>query len=159
MNRKIALIGHSGSGKTTCSTALSGVEMDLGLFPPNRPPTINEMVNWMKAQTRHLIVVGVHKETLKEMADAKQNGDYFEFFEKFMFVYFTSSKELLRARLTAQVEKRERNQDSNQIINDFDELDSTFKRLRDVEIDTSFLSAPELVALIRAICAATSGMS
>jgi shikimate kinase len=108
--RRVALIGHSGAGKTACLLALHvdrlTADMDAG---PGKAkcPSLNEALSWL-ANDGHIsqvLVVSNHESMLKEMLNAKLHGQHSDQFQCFNLVYMHKPLEELRRdllRLTAE---------------------------------------------------------
>jgi len=90
---KIALIGHSGAGRSDCLLEMAGdpavAEMDCGLGT-GKAPTMQQALEWIAGTPRDqgVVVFGVHIDTLNEIARAKERRDANVLLSQVRFVYF-----------------------------------------------------------------------
>jgi ATPase subunit of ABC transporter with duplicated ATPase domains len=71
--RRIALIGHSGAGKSTCLRILGyemTADMDHGLGT-RACPSLKDALKWIAEQESKVIVISNHEVMLNQMRDAK----------------------------------------------------------------------------------------
>jgi GTPase SAR1 family protein len=137
---KVALIGHSGSGKTTFVARYfsddlplqESAEMDEGLPFLNEPPPASAMLDWILASPLPVIVVSVHRQSLEDMVWLKRKAD--PRFGKICFVYLITPKTELLARL----ESREK-WDFGASQRDHEEMDRIFRGLEDLRVETATL--------------------
>lgn len=155
--RKVALIGHSGAGKSACLVELKGnldmAEMDRTLGV-GKSPTIREATKWMIEDTseQDILAISVHEQMLSEMAQAKEKGDNKELFSRVFFVYLYSSKEKLRERLEEQRDKHIRDQDNVEAtLNSYERLDQIFRKIANYTVDTADKDIPQVVEIIKAL--------
>lgn len=145
--RKIALIGHSGSGKTTSAKNLctssdkSIVDMDC-CIPTNTPPGIEVMLDWVNNHKEEVLALSVHIAELEEMSKDKINDRY----KGILFVYLHTEKEELCKRLLSRGETEDT---ANRIINNFVKDDNIYTALMDEIIKTTNKSNETVVAEIK----------
>jgi shikimate kinase len=96
--RKIALIGCSGSGKSTIAKRLAGsfdvADMDQRIDTHKVPP-YEDVWSWMLEKTEGEVVlaISVHVKILECMTKDKRKGQIPEKFEQISFVYLNVSDE------------------------------------------------------------------
>ena len=140
--RKIALIGHSGSGKSACLIELSKThtdidsviaEMDRSLGT-NDSPSMAKAFQWITENKSPVVAVGVHFELFKAIANFKNNGNTID---NICFVYLRKIKSDLASHLKLPNEYGELRQDDNVngTIAKYGELDGIFMRVQDHTID------------------------
>ena len=101
---KIALIGHSGAGKSFCLKQLGidggTAEMDAALGT-EKSPRLDVAFRWLTEDSRDqpLVVVSNHEEMLIEMWKAKLAGLYAERFACVRWVYLCKPKDQLAQHL------------------------------------------------------------
>ena len=145
LHRKIALIGHSGSGKSECLKRLAEMDSALGT---NESPSLQDAVNWM-AGTPCVVVVGVHKELLRNIPRAKATKEHGENPGP-LFVYLYMRKDKLEKCLNRDVQKGRREaSNARAALSDYEELDGIFRRVADYIIDTSALEIDQVADEIR----------
>jgi hypothetical protein len=97
-----ALIGHSGSGKSSCLRALGisqdVAEMDRGLGVAASPPA-EVALEWIVKTKQPVAVVGVHRELLKTIGQRIE--EIRASYPKIRFVYLRKTKAELEANLRA----------------------------------------------------------
>src|SRR6516164_6413594 len=113
--RKLALIGHSGSGKSE-AIRLLGIdkhlaEMDCALGTGTKVPTLTEALTWLTDGTegQSVVVVSNHEEMLGAMLRAKQAGECADRFAQLFLVYLCKPLDRLQrhlGRLTAAGDRR-----------------------------------------------------
>lgn len=75
--RKIALLGHSGAGKSACLKLMGlsrSCEMDTK-FGVAVPPDAQTALDWIAHHPRQLVSVSVHKHTLEQIRVLKDRDD------------------------------------------------------------------------------------
>lgn len=157
IKRKVALIGHSGAGKSTCIKLMGGrldvADMDKARFA-TLPPSVEEALNWMVTNDESILSISVHRDTLFRMTQAKKMGSDARFHELF-FLYLYRAKEKLSASLekpTAYSTYRD-NGNKAHTMKDYAELDRIFRELADSIIDTSNLEVQQVVENIKSLVA------
>lgn len=105
----VALIGHTGAGKSSCLRALgidlklADMDSALGAFDPGWQRTLE----WIRATDQTMVAVGVHW-SLETLAQIKQRGDCAEQFVRICFVYLHHPREGLHLGLpTAEGKQRD----------------------------------------------------
>src|SRR5258708_28897772 len=90
--RKIAIIGTSGAGKSTCVKLLGGdlsvAEMDRH-FDTGVSPPYEEVLRWMLERTdgQDVLDMSAHFQMLVDMAAAKRDRRHANRFDQVLFVY------------------------------------------------------------------------
>ncbi|MHB9010661.1 MAG: hypothetical protein ACYC49_00320 [Ignavibacteriaceae bacterium] len=152
---KILLIGHSGSGKTDCRRYLNipeNAEMDLGLGTL-MAPSYQETIDWVSANESSIVVISVHKDTLKELNNKKEKNNN-EVFKNLIFVYLHKSKSKLADHLQLDVTNGKRKKSNLcDTLNSYEEMDQIFSKLSDVKIVTTDISismvAERVISLLK----------
>lgn len=143
--RTIALIGHSGAGKSVCLKTLAEMDMALGT---GKSPSLDEALNWI-LRALPVIVVSVHMDMLREMSAAKGRGRSEEF-SKMLFVYLYKDKVRLERHLEEDVQRGFRKIDNKQAtLTTYEELDGIFRVLADHIIDSTEMDINQVVEEIR----------
>jgi hypothetical protein len=133
--QKIALIGHSGSGKSSCLIAL-GIpqelaEMDQGPIGTKVSPSVEVSLDWIEKTKQPVVVVGVHRELLKSLGDRIDEIRLSH--PGIRFVYLRKPKAELEINLhqkAAEGHDRPKNQ-IDDVLKDYDENDGLFGRIAD----------------------------
>jgi guanylate kinase len=151
---KIALIGHSGAGKSECLQRLGGdparAEMDK-VLGTGKPPTIQQALEWIMCMPQHqdIVVFGVHIDTLNEIARAKARKDDNVLLAQVRFVYLRNEdRRSYEERLQGDSDRSEDNIRS--ALRDYESLNSLFSRVADHTIDTAYKDIAEVVKEILA---------
>jgi shikimate kinase len=152
--RKIALIGHSGAGKSECLKEL-GINRDVAdmdkIFHTTESPSMEDAMKWMIDDTNEqdVLAVSVHRCMLKKMQQAKENGD--RDFCKLFFVYLRYSKEKLKDNLCKPTADNCLRDESNIIstLSSYDDFEKIFEKLADHTICNKEL--PQVVEEITAL--------
>jgi hypothetical protein len=165
-SKKIALIAHSGAGKTSCLLELGAhphradIDMALGA---TRSPTLARALRWLtEASTKEaVVVVSNHEEMLKAMQRAKAAGEFAESFARLYLVYLWKPKD----RLTRHLEKPHpggnlRDNASKQYtLASYDRFHQMFDSMADWTIEVAAKGVQDVAAEIRAlsesVCACT----
>jgi ATPase subunit of ABC transporter with duplicated ATPase domains len=152
-SRKVALVGHSGVGKSSCLRAANGTadgEMDIGLGTPISSP-LEVAMKWITDNDEPMIVVSVHRELLKDLAHAKERGAHPKFFDMVLFVYLAiSDNAKWEQRLRCQSAEKPRTESRiEEVLACFQEFDWLFRRLADRTIPTDQLDVAEVVAAVK----------
>jgi hypothetical protein len=157
-SKKIALIGHSGAGKTSCllqlGVDLQRAEMDIALSPEQSPPLATAL-RWLAegSTDQTIVVVSNHEKMLKEMQEAKAAGEFGEYFAKIHFVYLWKPKD----RLTPHLEKphpggKLRDSANKQCtLATYDRFHQLFHSMADSTIEVAAKSVQEVAAEITAL--------
>lgn len=101
---KIALMGHSGAGKSACLLQLgidqNRADMDVALGAQCSPPLVTAL-QWLTdgTQGEGLVVISNHEEMLKTMQRAKANGEFPNYFNRLCLVYLWKPKGRLARHL------------------------------------------------------------
>ena len=136
----IALIGHSGAGKSSCLAHLrigQEADMDVALGTTASPQMIKAM-EWITSNDRpSVVVVSNHEEMLKAMHRAKLNHEHSYLFDAVHFVYLRKPKvRLARHLLLPTSGGNTRPQDGQKYtLAHYDRFDQMFKDLSDQIID------------------------
>jgi hypothetical protein len=100
--RKIALIGHSGAGKSACLKELgidrnrADMDMALGTVPA---PSLAQAAQWLVSTEDPIMAVSNHPTLLDDMRQAKRRGEQEELFRCALFVYLRKPKNRLERHL------------------------------------------------------------
>jgi len=146
---KIALIGHSGAGKSDCLLEMGGdpvmAEMDCGLGT-GKAPTMQQALEWITNTPRDqgVVVFGVHIDTLNEIARAKEREDANALLSQVRFVYLLcNDRQIYEERLRSD---RNRSEDNiRSVLNDYEQLKGLFRRVADHIIDTTHRDIAQVV--------------
>jgi hypothetical protein len=156
--RKVALIGHSGAGK---SSHLLHVGADRRLadmdstFAGRPSPPLAEALAWLTESTegQPVVVVSNHEEMLKAMRLAKSQGLYQERFARLWFVYLCKPKDQIARHLampTAGGRDREPAGRDYGLAN-YERFHALFQALADDTIDCADKTVAGVATEIRAI--------
>ena len=100
--RRVALIGHSGAGKSACLLSLgidhNAADMDAALGT-KQCPTLALALDWLASDDGlpDLAVVSNHEQMLLQMQRAKLAGQHADLFSKVQLVYLHKPEDELRA--------------------------------------------------------------
>lgn len=148
---KIALIGTSGVGKSACLELVGhpdDAEMDRGLDTGN-PQSAEAMLRWIVLSPAPIIVMSVHCEGLKELAELKRAA-VDRRVSRIRFVYLFCDKEELEKRLrTPGSERSTRN--IKETLNGLEKMDRIFRALMDECIDTTIISVRTVADRVKAL--------
>jgi hypothetical protein len=124
--------------------------MDIGIGGAESPP-MELAMTWMTDNLEPIIVVSVHRELLKSLALAKENGAHARFFDAVLFVYLAiSDKAKWEQRLRSPSAEKHRSESHIKVVLAcFQEFDSLFRRLADRTIPTDQLDVTEVVAALK----------
>jgi shikimate kinase len=156
--QRIALIGHSGAGKSACLLSL-GIDrkladMDAVLGTKQSPP-LERALDWLAldATAPAIVVVSNHEQMLLGMRKAKLDGQYREWFEAIRFVYLYKPKEQLKAHLTLPTAGgRPRDQKSQRYtLDNYERFHTLFSQLADCTVDCSGRQVEVVAAEISAL--------
>jgi hypothetical protein len=153
--RVIALIGHSGAGKSSCLADLEisdRADMDA-VLGTKQPPSLDEALEWLTNPGHDLsiVVVSNHEQTLVAMQIAKRTGTHPQAFGKVYFVYLQKSKVVLREHLSkpnASGIARPQN-DQDYTLKTYDDFDAMFRALANKTIDCSALGRAEVAEEVK----------
>jgi threonine synthase len=151
IGRRIALIGYSGAGKSSCLFDRETADMDavLGI---RQPPSLEVALDWLtNPLTPSIVVVSNHEEMLKRMREAKKAGLYPEKFSAVCFVYLKTPKVELESYLKKQTAEGYRRDVAAQryTLDHYDCFDSLFTDLADCIVDCSLRSVDEVAAQVK----------
>jgi hypothetical protein len=102
--RRIALIGHPSSGKTSCLQKL-GINPDEGkmenALSNAQRPQISSLVEWLSGTETDLSIVSISNQHafIDDLCRKKLNGELADLFTSVFFVYLHKSKERLKQHL------------------------------------------------------------
>ena len=156
--RRIALIGHSGAGKSACLFSLEidrkTCDMDAVLGTQHCPPLASAL-DWLTSNSgvREIVVVSNHEQMLFEMRQAKLDGQHADVFNKFLLVYLHKPKDELREHL-AKPSAGGRNRDPagvNYTLDHYDSLHNLFCQLADRTVECSQKSIEDVATQIKGI--------
>jgi RNase adaptor protein for sRNA GlmZ degradation len=146
---KIALIGHSGAGKSECLRKLGGdpaiAEMDKALGT-GKPPTMQQALEWIVSRPQHqdIVVFGVHINTLNEIACAKARKDDNVLLAQVRFVYLRNKdRHRYEERLRGDPDRSEDNVRS--ALENYESLNVLFNQVADHTIDTAYKDIAEVI--------------
>ena len=153
--RRIALIGHSGAGKSSCLLSL-GIDrkladMDTVLGKKQSPP-LEAALGWLALDmlVPVIVVVSNHEQMLLEMRKAKLDGQYSEQFAAIRFVYLHKSKQQLQAHLTLPTAGGQirRQSDQKYTLDHYQRFHALFSQIADCIIDCSGCSVEVVAAQV-----------
>jgi len=155
---KIALIGHSGAGKSVCLDELRidrrSADMDAS-FGRNHCPSLAAAVRWLMNETsdQPIVVVSNHEEMLKVMWQAKLRGEEGELFRCVLFVCLRKPKDRLACHLAKpNAAGRCRDLASQQYtLTSYDRLDAMFQELAGNTIDCTTKGVAEVAAEVASL--------
>ena len=168
--RRVALIGHSGAGKTAClqelglDRALADMDKALGLHPcaPGNAAlmALDKALRWLTAGATPMVVTVCNvEEMLKVMKDAKLNGKRSEEFGCIVLVYLHNPREELRehlARPTADGVTREAD-GVEYTINNYARLHTLYSKLADRIVDCSGMTIERVAEEVAEIVSHSNG--
>jgi len=142
--RRIAVIGHSGAGKSSCLTALGidpkEADMDAVLGTTTSPP-LEKALNWLSdgVPAFSILVVSNHEQMLVAMRQAKLDGKYPNQFSAVCFVYLRKPKDQLQVHLgLPSADGRNRDKASQRYtLDNYERFDTLFTQLADRIVDCS----------------------
>lgn len=146
---KIALIGHSGSGKTSTAGHFAGTlveyNMDHNLDTGTcwEADAIKECILKMPSQ---VVAVSVHRDALIKIARCKSIGDL-RYHSSIYYIYTRVEINALEKRLRAKGDRKESS--IREILNEYKAMDTVFSEIADKTIDSSCLSLGEVARQIR----------
>jgi len=96
--RRVALIGHSDAGKTSCLLALGvdckAADMDA-VLGTTHCPSLDSALQWLaNKHALDLVVVSNHEQMLVKMRQAKLAGKFGDYFTRVLLVYLHKPKDL-----------------------------------------------------------------
>ena len=148
--RKIALIGLSGSGKTTCAEALRStidisvvVDMDCGISP-DMAPGVEKMIGWILSNPERILAISVHIAELEEMS--RKNSD--DRLSQILFIYLHCEKAELSRRLLTRGTTED---NMLSVIKDFERNDLIFRNLSGAIVKTTGKSIEDVTSEIRSV--------
>src|SRR5579862_5390358 len=101
--RRVALIGHSGAGKSSC-LSIMGLDCNVADMDAvfKQLPSLAEALGWLASEKPQsgVVVVSNYEQMLKGIVAAKQAGLYPSQFSRVHFVYLHWPLEELRKNLT-----------------------------------------------------------
>lgn len=152
MPRKLALIGASGAGKSTCLQELgqdpATCEMDRGL-DTSSPQSMQKMLDWIRQCPAPVVAVSVHRVGLTEMVHCKAKGDL-QSFEQIIFVYLRATGNVLKKRLEQQADERSA-ANIEGTLREWQAMDPVFRQLADHVIETDQLTPAQVATRVRAL--------
>ena len=139
--RRVAIIGHSGAGKSTCLLAL-GVDRKLGDMDAvfRTQQSLEKALNWLAADAKpFFVVVSNHEQMLIAMLKAKLEGEYPELFDAIHFVYLRKPKDQLQAHLALPSAGGNIRDESSQryTLDTYERFDAMFAQLANQSVDCS----------------------
>lgn len=152
--KRFVLIGHSGSGKSSCLLALGAdlesADMD-NVFGTKRPPSLGAALDWLTGAAPPIVAVCNHEQTLRELLQAKLAGMYAAQFASVCFVYLRKPKLQLQAHLfLPKACGRHRHPAGLQYTLDhYGLFDGLYARLADRTVDTHGKNVRQIAAEIR----------
>jgi shikimate kinase len=158
VGKRVALIGHSGAGKSACLLSLEidrkAADMDVVLGTKQCPKLVSAL-GWLANDggVPNLVVVSNHEQMLKEMHKAKLAGQYADHFSKVQLVYLHKPKDELLEHLanrTAGGRNREP-ADVQYTLDHYDRFHILFSQLADQTVECSQKSVEVVAAEIRGI--------
>jgi guanylate kinase len=145
---KIALIGHSGAGKSACLRELGGnpaiAEMDR-VLGTGKWPSMQEALEWIVSTPpdQSIVVFGVHIDTLREIAQAKERQDSNSLLFQVRFVFLCNhDRRSYENRLRSDPNHSESNIHS--ALNSYEPLMDLFIRVADYIIVTTHKSIAQV---------------
>lgn len=157
MVRRVAIIGHSGTGKSACLLTLGidpkTADMDA-VLGTGQCPTLASALGWLAVDggVPELVVVSNHERMLLEMRQAKLAGRHVGAFSTIRFVYLHKPKDELREHLakpTAGGWNREP-AGVQYTLDHYDRLHHLFNQLADRTLECSQKAAEVVAAEVQA---------
>jgi shikimate kinase len=164
--RRVALIGHSCAGKTTClerlgfDPAIADMDKALGLRACNPGAdalkALGKALRWLAARDTPMVVtVSTVEEMLKLMKDGKMSGKHSEEFGRVVLVYLhhplNEIREHLRERRDAEA--------VGYTIRSYDLFHGLYTQLADRTVECAGKSAETVAAEVRDILSYLAGES
>lgn len=154
--RRIALIGHSASGKSSCLCDLqpnpADADMD-SVLGTTHCPTLQQALAWLDQddQTLQFVAVSNHEETLKALNQARQRGEYATQFERLRLVYLRKDKNLLRKHLMMPTSGGTHRPQAHikYTLENYERFDCLFRELADEVVECADRPVSEIVNEIR----------
>lgn len=153
--RRVAIIGHSASGKSSC---LKELKIDRGLadmdcrFGTSDIPLLQKVLDYLvSVDTPPIVAVSNHRDLLAKLCCAKHSQSYRDTFQSIHFVYLKKAKEKLSEHLRLRdTDGRQRCEDNiNSTIKYYDEFDNIFIKLADRWIDCTEMPIDRVAERIR----------
>jgi shikimate kinase len=154
--RRVALVGHSGAGKSSCLLAL-GVDrkladMDAVLGTTHPGPSLVTALEWLAddKSAPQLVVVSNHERMLLQMRQAKLRGQFANKFARVLLVYLHTPKDQLCQQLskpTADGRARPP-EDQQYTLEHYDRFHELFTQLADLTVNCAARSVADLATLI-----------
>jgi hypothetical protein len=140
--KKLALIGHSGTGKTSCLVQLGfdlhRADMDIALGTTRSPP-LADALRWLTGATdgQIIVVVSNHEQMLTAMQRAKVTGEFADSFARLCFVYLWKPKDRLARHLARPQPGGSLRPPASQryTIDNYDRFHAMFHSMADQTID------------------------
>ncbi len=156
MKAKLALLGTSSAGKTSCAFALNGSgagDMDSGKLGVFRCPTSGDMIEWIIHCPVNVIAVSVHVSDpgkgILGIRDLKHSGSDSRL-SRIHFVYLNVSKVELEARIRTR-KPSVSSLEMAEALRSYEQNDRLFSEVADIEVDTTGLTRDEVKERIRMI--------
>jgi shikimate kinase len=158
MRERIALIGHSGAGKSSCLAELAIVhkraDMDA-TFRTDRCPSLTDGIQWLVEDSKDQPIVAVsnHEKMLEAMRSAKKRGEHAEFFKSLRFVYLRQPKDRLAMHLAMLGPGGSSRplRDQNYTLQNYERLHLMYQELADLTIDCTAKGVSEVAVEIRGL--------
>ena len=154
--RKIAVIGNSGSGRSSSVKMLGGdlaiAEMDVH-FDTRVSPPYEQVLKWILKRTegQDVVDMSAHIQMLRDMTDAKRNALHADRFSQILFVYLYNSDPEKRRQFLEQPNARghrRRPENIELTLTYHDAVYEACKDLADVTINTTHIGIKEVATLI-----------
>jgi hypothetical protein len=161
--RRVALVGHSGAGKSACLEHLgidrATADMDAVFgTQAEEMPQLEAALAWLADGTteRPIVVVSNHERLLRAMPEAKCGGRHREEFARILFLYLHKQRDRLQRHLARPIDGgRRRPLDAQRytlgMYRDFDHL---FRHLADRTLEVADRQTADVAAEVRLIAEA-----
>jgi hypothetical protein len=158
MHARIALIGHSAAGKSSCLSELgiplSEADMDAALGT-DRCPSLTKGMKWLVEDSKEqpIVVVSNHEALLKDMCSAKGDGAQSDCFNSLCIVYLRQPKDRLATQLaTPGTGGRTRDLRSQRYtLDNYKCFDVMYQKLADYTIDCTGKEVPDVALEIKGL--------
>src|SRR5262245_55701888 len=117
-SRKVALIGHSASGKSSCLLQL-GVDRNTAEMEAvfgRQAPSLERTLDWLATEnkTMSVVVIHPHEELLRDLSHAKMAGRNEGQFSRIHFIYLFKPKARLERHLARPTASKRRRDSASQ---------------------------------------------
>ena len=157
VSRRVALIGHSGAGKSACLVALQvdcdSADMDA-VLGTKHCTSLPAALEWLTSDsTPELVVVSNHEQMLLAMRGAKLGGQFADQFARVLLVYLHKPKNQLGNHLAMPNAGGLRRKPDSVLytLDHYDRFKALFRDLADRSVDCSGRAVADVAAEVQAI--------